>query len=72
MNSTQMENNLIDAIQVLVDNAVDNADYDKTIQATIVTCLDKAIGQYKVKFQDSTFIAYAETGDLTYANGTDV
>ena len=47
------ENNIIDAIEKIVNNAVANAGYDKTIKATIVECVDQTIGKFKVK---SSFI----------------
>lgn len=72
MASTDIENNICEAIEYIVNNAVENAGYDKTIQATIVNVVDQTIGKYKIKYQDSTFIAYAQSTDVTYVNGAEV
>ena len=47
MISTDYENQLINAIQTIVDSAVAHADFDKTIKATIISCADEATGKYK-------------------------
>lgn len=72
MSSIKYENQIIDAIQTIVDNAVENAHYDKTIQASIVKAVDPTIGKYIVKYQDSAFYAYSMSTDVTYAKGTNV
>ena len=66
------ENNIIDAIEKIVNNAVANAGYDKTIKATIVECVDQTIGKFKVKYQDSTFYAYSTSSEVTYTRGSEV
>lgn len=72
MASTNIENQICEAIEYIVNNAVENAGYDKTIQANIVSVVDQTIGKYKIKYQDSTFIAYAQSTDVTYVNGAEV
>lgn len=72
MISTDYENQLINAIQTIVDSAVAHADFDKTIKATIISCIDEATGKYKVKYQDSTFYAYSNNLDSNYFKGTSV
>ena len=71
MNNTSYEDKIIDAIQAVVDDSISKAGYDRTIQATIVECVDEALGKYKVKFQDSTFYAYSESIDIKYTKGTE-
>ena len=66
------EEKLIDAIETIVQNAVDNASYDKTIQCQIIECVDPTIGKYKVKYQDSSFLAYSGSTDVTYMPGANV
>lgn len=66
------ENNIIDAIEKIVNNAVANAGYDKTIKATIIECVDQTIGKFKVKYQDSTFYAYSTSSEVTYTRGSEV
>ena len=68
----EIENNICEAIEYIVNNAVANANYDKTIQATIVKCIDATIGKYKIKYQNSTFFAFAQDISVSYINGSDV
>ena len=67
-----IENSICEAIEYIVENAVANAGFDKTVQATIISCIDETIGKYKVKYQDSTFYAYSQTADMKYLNGKSV
>lgn len=66
------EDKLIEAIQYVVQNAVDNAPFDRTVQATIVSCIDQTIGKYKCKYQDAIFYAYATSSNNQYNPGNDV
>lgn len=61
-----LEEQVCDAIEILANNSVTNAEYDKTIQATILRCEDKSVGKYLVKYQDSKFYAYSTGVDVTY------
>ncbi|MGN0992886.1 MAG: hypothetical protein ACI4PE_03100 [Bacilli bacterium] len=72
MASTDIENNICEAIEYIVNHAVESASYDKTIQANIIECIDATIGKYKVKYQDSSFYAYAQSIDVTYTKGSEV
>ena len=72
MANSNYEDKLLDAIEAVVNNAVKKAGYDRTIQCQIVECLDATIGKYKVKYQDSTFIAYSGNTDIPFMNGADV
>ena len=60
------EDKLCEAMEYIAEKAVARASYDKTIQATIIRCEDEITGQYKVKYQDSSFYAYAASTDITY------
>lgn len=66
MNSGTITNQLLDAVQVLVDDAVKNATFDRTVQAIIVKCVSAAQGKYTVKYQGGYFYAYAQDPDITY------
>lgn len=66
------ENQILDAIEQIVDSKIANAGYDKTIQATIIKCEDATIGKYKVSYQNSVFYAYANSSEVNYADGADV
>ena len=72
MNNGNYESKILDAIQIVVDNAISKAQYDRTIQATIVRCEDETIGDYIVQYQDSTFHAYSYNTDVTYIKGSTV
>ena len=57
MNS--IESNICDAIELLIDHAISQASFDRTIQATVIRCVDPSIGKYLIRYQDSTFYAYS-------------
>ena len=67
-----IESNICQAIDIIVQRAIAQADYDKTIQATVIECVDATIGKYKIKYQDSTFYAYSGSSDVSYTEGTAV
>ena len=62
-------NNVLDATEILVNNSVQKAGYDKTIQAQIVSCEDATIGKYRCRYQDAIMYAYAYNPDITYNKG---
>lgn len=64
------EEKLCEAMEYIAEKAVQNASYDKTIQATIIRCEDELLGQYKVRYQDSAFYAYAANTEITYSANT--
>ena len=66
------ENQILDAIETIVNNAVDRAGYDRTIQAKIINCEDPTIGKYKVQYQDSIFYVYSNNSEVTYSSGSEV
>lgn len=72
MSTLDIENSLCEAIEILVDDAIAKADFDRTILCTVVECADKTVGKYRVKFQDSIFYAFAGSPDTYYSNGADV
>ena len=67
--SVYFQNQFLDAVEAMVDHAVNNAGYDKTIKANIVECTDAAIGKYTVKYQDIHFDAFAKEVDAKYEAG---
>ena len=67
-----LETNICEAIDILVNKALSDATFDKTIQGIVLECTDATIGKYKIKYQDSTFYAYSNNIDVTYANNTSV
>ena len=66
------DNKILDAMQILIDNAVSRAGYDKTIKAVISKCVDESKGKYVVRYQDSSFYAYSNDLDAVYRGGTPV
>ena len=66
------ENQILDAIETIVDQRVKTAGYDKTIQAKIINCDDPTIGKYKVQYQDSNFYAYSGSSEISYMAGSEV
>lgn len=68
---SDINNQICDAIGIIVDKKLSQANFDKTIQATIIAQGDKTKGEYKVKYLDSSFYAYDKSGH-DYAVGTQV
>ena len=66
-----IEQAICESIDIIIEKRLNDANFDKTIQATILNCEDVSIGKYKVKYQDSTFYAYAGS-NIKYENGTEV
>ena len=67
-----ISNSILDAIDIITDKKFSDAGFDKTVQATIISCADKTIGKYKVRYQDSYFYAFSTNVDVTYSNNTTV
>lgn len=59
-------------MDIIAEGKVSAAGYDKTIQATIVSCINAIKGQYKIKYQGNTFYAYSNNLDYQYTKGTTV
>ena len=57
-------------IQRQVEKAVGEANYDRTILATIMYCTNASLGQYKIKYQDGYYTAYSN--GTTYAKNASV
>lgn len=66
------ENKILDAIQMLVDDAINKAEFDKTIKGVISKCVDEKNGKYVVIYQDSSFYAYSNDTSQIYSAGTPV
>ena len=72
LGTNQIEEQICEAIEMIVNKAVTSAKYDRTIRASIVECIDQSIGKYKIKYQDNLFFAYTENIDIKYSKGTEV
>jgi len=66
------ENKILDAMEIVAEKYVNEAGYDKTIQATVFELINKSLGEYKIKYQDSYFSAFSADTDIEYAEGTSV
>lgn len=51
---------LLSAINVMVEKNNNKLKFDKTIEAIIVDTSEAALGKYRVKYQNSSFIVYGE------------
>ena len=69
---SDISNKILDAVEVIVNKEITGAKYDKTIQATIISCIDEQIGKYKIKYQGNIFIVYSSDTSKIYNNGTSV
>ena len=63
---------ILDAIELLTNNSIKKAAYDKTIQAQIISCEDETIGKYKCRYQDAIIYAYANGADVSFGKGAQV
>lgn len=63
---------ILDAIDILIDASLNNAKYDKTIEAQIVSCINADKGQYKCKYQDFIFSAYTPNNQMQLQNEDNV
>lgn len=68
----KIEQSICQAIDVIVNKAVSDANYDRTIQGTVISCEDATVGKYLCQYQDSKFYAYSSNSDVTYTNGATV
>lgn len=68
--SNNYTQDLLEAMSIIAQNAVKKANYDKTIQATIISCVDATIGKYKVNYQDGSWFAYSTNTNIVYQPGT--
>lgn len=62
---------IYNAIQMVADDTVERANYDRTIKAQIVSCEDQKKGKYKCSYNDIEIIAYS-VPNISYEDGTDV
>lgn len=72
MSDTWRQNAIVEAIQIIADKKIAQANFDKTIKATIYSIDDKATGTYSVKYQDSIFTANSTSTKINYQVGQQV
>lgn len=66
------ENNILEAVEIITNQKIDEADFNKTVQATIIKMIDAASAHYLVKYQDSRFDAFAVNKTKQYQDGQNV
>lgn len=67
-----LSNTILDAIEIMADQKVSAAGYDRTIQATIVSQMNAAKGEYIIRYQGNKFYAYSTDLEKTYRKGATV
>ncbi len=66
MSREDVKQSILSTISKYAEKAVQRANYDKTILATVQYCTDSSIGQYKIKYQNGYYTAYAQDTSRTY------
>lgn len=66
------ENKLLDAIELMAETKVQEANFNRTVQATIIKMTNAATAEYLVKYQDSRFPAYSVNKSKQYKDGQNV
>lgn len=66
-----IEEQVCDAIDVLINKRIANLQFDRTVRGTIKSVEDASIGKYLVQYQDSVFYAYSDP-DETYKKGAQI
>lgn len=69
MESNEIKKAFLDSCEIINDKKVNNANFDKTIQGTIIDCKDPSVGRYLVRYQDSTIEAYSVSPSVDYPKG---
>lgn len=69
--ANNIQQSLLQSIDYLVKNRIDQIQVDKTVIATIHSCTNALIGEYKVNYNGGQMFAYAQNG-TTYTKNTEV
>lgn len=70
--SQNLTESLFNSMSMIAGETLSKAGYDRTIQATVLKCIDSAKGKYSIKYQDSFFYAYATNPSVEYSNNAQV
>lgn len=68
----KIEDTLCEAIEIIVNRAISKVNFDRTIQANIVKCVDADTGKHLCRYQDATFYAYSLVDGMYYTEDTRV
>lgn len=69
---SEISNTMVDAFEIIADKIIEQAQFDKTIVASVVEAVDTNKGKYKVKYQDSNFYAFVDDTSKVLAQGAEV
>lgn len=72
MNHNTINDSLLNTMKKTSEKTVENLGYDKTILASIQYCSDATLGQYKIRYQNGYYTAYAQDKSVVYSNGANV
>ena len=61
--------NICKAVDIIVNKRLNDYPTDQTIKAEVVECLNAALGEYRIKYQDSFFSAFATDNNIVYSPG---
>ena len=64
-------NNILSAMDIIVDKAINSLKFDKTIIATIIKIENEETGEYRANYEGGQFKIYSE-GDIIYKEGDSV
>ena len=71
-NSSNFEEKICQAIEILSQQALSAGGYDRTILATVIEVIDSSAGTYRLRHQENTFIAKAACPGIEYFQNTQV
>lgn len=63
---------LLKAMDTIATRKIEQASFDTTVQATVVSCEDAVAGKYKIKYQNEYLYAYTDNTEVEYTAGTAV
>lgn len=66
---SQLSNSILESIQIISKHQIEKAEFDKTIQAEILNCIDKNIGYYRCNYKGAIINAYSSNLDIIYQKG---
>jgi hypothetical protein len=58
------------AVDIIAEQKIKNAKFNSTVRAVVLECTNPNLAEYKVKYQDSTFLAYGLNKYLQYKENT--
>lgn len=71
-NKLNISNQILQSVDILVNKRISQLNFDKTIQATVLECIDAGIGKYKLSYQNSIIYAYSDNILQIYPDNTEV